>query len=271
METSDHSMLALKILCNGLDWQLSSLAQVCSSALPSLPTVTLEHLTICEDSHHPPHWQDDIEDIQWLELLQPFTGVKKLYLSEEFALRIALILQELTGERAIEMLPALQDLFIENPLPSTWKAIGLLNAARKRFGHPITVSQWYAGPIILNLGDLLHSISLRRSRDSYPASIFGYPNNNSEVVTPGQHRSAMRTYHANTHLQTSPTSAPRQRRSAMRTYHANTHVQTGPTSAMETIITYDAHTRNNHQGNPPALPRNTGLVREAAMSKLRSG
>ena len=80
---------------------------------------------------------------QWLELLHLFTAVQKLYLSRESALRIAPCLQELVKGRAMEALPALQKLFLEEtcPLKPVRKAI-------KKFieawlpNHPITLSQW---------------------------------------------------------------------------------------------------------------------------------
>jgi len=56
-------------------------------------------------------WQDD--DIEWLELLLPFTAVKDLFLSKEFAPRIAPFLQELVGGRTTEVLPALERLSLE--------------------------------------------------------------------------------------------------------------------------------------------------------------
>ncbi len=71
----------------------------------------MEHLYIW-DSFLPPRWQDDIEDGQWLEVLHPFTNVKFLYISRELTPFIAHALQELVGERVIEVLPALQILFL---------------------------------------------------------------------------------------------------------------------------------------------------------------
>ena len=55
-----------------------------------------------EGEDPPPRWQelDDMENVQWLELLRPFTTTKNLYLSEETALRVAPALQELTGGKS---------------------------------------------------------------------------------------------------------------------------------------------------------------------------
>jgi hypothetical protein len=111
--------LKLEIECGEPDWQLSMLAQICCSSLPLVSS--LEHLYIHENEVNPslqPRWQDDIENVQWLELLQPFTTVKALYLSRDIAARIAPALGELVGARATEWLPALQSLLLEELRPS---------------------------------------------------------------------------------------------------------------------------------------------------------
>ncbi|KAF8503249.1 hypothetical protein F5888DRAFT_1886948 [Russula emetica] len=110
-----------------------------SSSFPEAFIPTVEHLYICEGFGQP-RWQDDIEDSQWLELLHPFTAVKYLYLTQKFESRIAPALQELAGE----VLPSLQNLFLDDPHPS-WPvegAIGKFAAARQLAGHPIAVSFW---------------------------------------------------------------------------------------------------------------------------------
>ncbi len=128
--------LELGVTCRQSDWQLSSLAQICSSALPQALIPTMEHLYI-RDNFLPPHWQDDTEDNQWLEILHPFTNVKNLYISRKLAPSITPVLQELVGERAVEVLPALQNLSLEEFHP---EAVGKFVAARQLAGHPIIVS-----------------------------------------------------------------------------------------------------------------------------------
>ena len=138
--------LELGVTCRQSDWQLSSLAQIYSTVLPLIHTT--EHLFIYSSDYLllslPPHWKDDIEDGQWLEVLHPFTSVKNLYLSRKLTQSIAPALQELVGERAIEVLPALQSLFLEEVHPSgpVEEAIGKFVAARQLAGHPIIVSHW---------------------------------------------------------------------------------------------------------------------------------
>ena len=131
---------SLGINCGQSDWQLSSLAQFCNSSFPEAFIPTVGHLYIYEKNYPQPDWQDDIEDSQWLEVLHPFTAVKDLFLSREFASRIVPALQELTGE----VLPSLQNIFLEDLHPSApvQGAIGKFVAARQLSGHPIAVSHW---------------------------------------------------------------------------------------------------------------------------------
>jgi hypothetical protein len=109
--TDSRPGLVLTIQCKASDWQLSSLTQVCDSPFVSL--FNLEGLQIYEDPYGPPpHWQEDVENIQWLELFHPFSTVKSLSLSKEFTPRVVPALQELSGERIMEVLPALQSIFL---------------------------------------------------------------------------------------------------------------------------------------------------------------
>ena len=69
--TVDPPIVTLKISCRQLDWQLSSLVQVCNQALPTLSTV--ECLKLGPNFYCPRlrSGQDDVENTQWLELLHP--------------------------------------------------------------------------------------------------------------------------------------------------------------------------------------------------------
>jgi hypothetical protein len=143
-QTFDES-LELTISCSQLDWQLSSLAQVCSSSFPQVLIPAVENLYICDGRSSKGLWQGDIENSQWLELLCPFTGVKSLYLSREFGPRIAPALQELVGERVTEVLPALEKLYLEDELHTSGplqEAIWPFYYARLFCGHPIVLPRW---------------------------------------------------------------------------------------------------------------------------------
>ena len=136
---AEHKSLSLSISCRPSDWLLSSLAQLCGFSLP--PFSTLMRLKIYQDLSFERHWEDDMENTQWLELLQPFAFVEDLVLCDKTAGLVAPALQELIGEGVTDVLPALQNLFIEGPQPSGQinEAIGKFVGARRHPGHPITV------------------------------------------------------------------------------------------------------------------------------------
>jgi hypothetical protein len=132
--------LVLEIKCEGLDYKLSSLTQVCSSSFPLISA--LEELQIREDDSSS-HWPDDMENAQWLELLDPFTALKNLYLSGEIARRVCDALQGLPGERTTDVLPALCNLFVwGSSLEPVEKAIKSFVTARQLSGHPVVVDRW---------------------------------------------------------------------------------------------------------------------------------
>ena len=137
--TLGPTLLSVGVALRDLDWQPLSLAWLCTSTLPVV--LTAEHLYLTTTWAH---WWQDTENTQWLELLLPFTSVKNLYLSKEFASHIAPALQELVGERVTEVLPALQNLFLAELQPSglVQQAIGQFVSARQLVGRPIAVSQW---------------------------------------------------------------------------------------------------------------------------------
>ena len=131
--------LMVNISCGEPDWQLSSIEQVCSSLRP---LSTIEDLYI-EHRYSDLVWKDDaIENTLWLELLLPFTAVKNLYLSKDFAAGIATALQELVGITAV--LPDLQNIFVEGLEPSGpfQENIGRFVAARQLSNHTIGISDW---------------------------------------------------------------------------------------------------------------------------------
>jgi hypothetical protein len=139
--TSGDYMLHVKISCRELDWQVSSVEQVCTSSLP--PLSTLEDLYIHEGTSSRAHWQDNIENALWLELLHPFRAARNLYLSRDSAPRIVPALQELVGDRATEVLPALQNIFSEGLSGPAYEGIWQFVAARRQASSdPIAVSRW---------------------------------------------------------------------------------------------------------------------------------
>jgi hypothetical protein len=108
------------------------------------PLSTVEDLHI-EHQYEQLVWKNDaVENTLWLQLLLPFTAVKNIHLSKEFAPGIAAALQELVGGGITEVLPSLQRIFVEGLEPSGpfQKSIGQFVAARQLSDHPITISVW---------------------------------------------------------------------------------------------------------------------------------
>jgi hypothetical protein len=140
-----HDLL-IYIPCRVPDLQLSSIGQACNSSFHPISTVKdlyIEHQCRLQD------WKNAIENGLWLELLLPFTAVKNLYLSNEFAPGIAAALQGLVESRITEVLPSLQNIFVEGPEPSGpfQESIGQFVAARQLSGHPIAISGTDTRPI----------------------------------------------------------------------------------------------------------------------------
>ena len=113
-------------------WDLSSLAQVCSSSFPHIHAV--EHLYIIDDGIRLELW-DPQYYTTWPELFQVFTAVKNLYILSLFLPSIAPILPELV------VLPALQTLYLEDPTHFQ-ELTSQFVTARQLAGHPVAISRW---------------------------------------------------------------------------------------------------------------------------------
>jgi hypothetical protein len=117
--------------------QLSSVAQVCNTLV--YPLSSVEDLYIM---HRHRRLVDAIENALWFQLLLPFTAMKNLYLCKESAPGIAAALQELVGGRTTEVLPSLQNIFVEwlKPSGTFQENIGQFVAARQLSDHPVAIS-----------------------------------------------------------------------------------------------------------------------------------
>lgn len=103
-----------------------------------------------EGQYPRPHWQDNVEGTQWLDLLHPFITVKNLYLSSRLTIPVTFSLQGLAGERVLEVLPALRNLFFEAPQPfgPVQDAIQQFVADRQLSAHPVAVHRWDRGEMV---------------------------------------------------------------------------------------------------------------------------
>jgi len=104
--------LSLCVSCGELDWQISSMAQICSQS-PLFSGV--EHLDIRADYLHLGYlWQDDEMDSHaWLELFRSFTSVKTLSISGELGPHVAPALEVVATTVTEVLLPGLRMLHFE--------------------------------------------------------------------------------------------------------------------------------------------------------------
>jgi hypothetical protein len=101
----------------------------------------LESLNI-EISHE--DLQGEIEVTQWREFFHPFNCVKGMTLVFGDSVRfVAPAIQELARERAMEVLPALQNLFLRTydwqPSGPVKEAVQQFISTRQLHGHPVTL------------------------------------------------------------------------------------------------------------------------------------
>jgi hypothetical protein len=131
--------ITIAMYCRELDRQISSITRVCNS--PMHPLSSVHNLYIV---HQYQQLVGAIENALWLQLLLSFTAVKNLYLSKDFAPGIAAALQEPVGSKITEVLPSLQNIFVDQLDPSGpfQENIGRFVAARQLSDHPIVISIW---------------------------------------------------------------------------------------------------------------------------------
>jgi hypothetical protein len=130
--------LHIHILCDALDWQLSGLAQMCSEL-----SMALSNVERC-NVEWKRNWTIPLEDMdhtQWLELFRPFTSVHSLEISSGLEGLIAPALEELTGDRVMEVFPVLRNLTFSqlNSEPKSPNPFEPFIRARKPTNYPVTL------------------------------------------------------------------------------------------------------------------------------------
>jgi len=80
-----------------------------------------------------------MSSLEWLRLFLPFIAVRDLYVSEQLMPFAPTARKELTGERSMEVLPALNRLFLEGFQPSgnVQEVIEPFVSSRRLSGHPV--------------------------------------------------------------------------------------------------------------------------------------
>jgi len=134
----------LEIRCERLDWQLSSMTHIFSQQLPLLSHV--EQVRISEFRWESFEWKDDpdVDSSQWLEVFRLFVTAQSLHVSEGLVPPVARALQDLSGQMAMEVLPALQTLFLEGLQSSgpVHEATRSFATARQLSHQPAVIQRW---------------------------------------------------------------------------------------------------------------------------------
>ena len=149
--------LWFEIKCEEPDWQLSSVTHLCNDHFSLLSQV--EQLDICVTPSMELAGKNEVDSSQWLELFRLFGAVRRLYVSKKLEPLVTAALGELTRERTMEVLPALETLSLDElePSGSAHDNMESFIAARRLLDHSI--------------------VALREERQSLPntdfASIFG--------------------------------------------------------------------------------------------------
>jgi hypothetical protein len=134
----DIQWLKHQIKCDGVEWQVSSMAQICNQLSFLLSSV--QQLDVFSGNRFPSS-EVDTDNTQWLEEFQPFTEVRTLRISQHLQSPIMSALQELTGEVTTQVLPALDSLYLEEYERSRTEqqALDTFITARQHSGHPVAI------------------------------------------------------------------------------------------------------------------------------------
>ncbi|KAN0131009.1 hypothetical protein V8E53_011142 [Lactarius tabidus] len=119
--------------CDGKNHQVWSMAQVLRQTSAMVSNVVRLEI-ILERCGEFEEEDEDLDDINWLELLCQFTAVATLHISEEFAERIAHALEEAPAETGNQVLPVLDSVFLEgNQTNSTKDLFAILQDRHRPF------------------------------------------------------------------------------------------------------------------------------------------
>jgi hypothetical protein len=149
--SDDEASLIWVIRCNGLDWQVHAVAQLCTQILPLCSSVGILDIEYGNWKDRDPPLgirPDDMDPAQWLELFHSFTSVQSLEIPAQLEPLIAGALQGLTEQSAAKVLPALEDLFLDGYTTDRAAQHGIESfiTARQHSDHPCS------GRLLIKLG-----------------------------------------------------------------------------------------------------------------------
>ena len=130
--------LGLRISCEPLDWQLSSISQICDYFSCFLTCVTDLGITTIGPSNVP----DDMDEKLWLRLISAFGGAIDFRVASELATDILRALRPADEEHKT-VLPALRILHVQVPMSMhgpLWDSVESFVTQRQLSGHPVHLS-----------------------------------------------------------------------------------------------------------------------------------
>ena len=132
-DEDDSCQIEVEIICKGIDWQVSHIAQALNQISTASVLSDLLHFAIDSDSIN--RGPEDMDDIEWLQLFRPFSSVQTLFVSRELAGHVSRSLENAAATMATEVLPALDMLCLEGHFMTfAHKFI----SARWESGHSVT-------------------------------------------------------------------------------------------------------------------------------------
>ena len=122
----------IAVKCHHLDWQASSMAQICNSLRHIFSAV--EHLILQRDVHSESSEEhSDVDHTERRKLLRPFSNVKTLRISEGLVKDVSRCLELEDGGPGLEVLPKLRLL----EYSGSSDAYASFVDARRNAGHPV--------------------------------------------------------------------------------------------------------------------------------------
>ncbi|KAN0131539.1 hypothetical protein V8E53_010647, partial [Lactarius tabidus] len=137
-DSSASTPLRLQILCKPLDWQLSSMAQICDQFSPFLFRFNNFGINTTQSTSG----QGGVDGEQWLALFRAFGGARSLWVTGELMTDILCAFGKADVEHA-NVLPAMRHLRAGRPLAiygPIWDAVQSFTALRWISGRPVKVN-----------------------------------------------------------------------------------------------------------------------------------
>ncbi|KAH9035719.1 hypothetical protein EDB85DRAFT_838736, partial [Lactarius pseudohatsudake] len=132
----------VRFLCDGMDWKFLQLTQVLSGVSPILSdiihfAISSETLLLeCPEPSFPPDSPEELNNIEWLQVLRAFSSARTLFVAAMFAGHVSRALEDIAGVTAAEVLPTLELLYLEDqPISSVDEFV----AIRRDSGRPVTI------------------------------------------------------------------------------------------------------------------------------------